>query len=153
MLTKTIVLIVCFCHSLFNVKSFSRPSFFLFNMKAQSSTAQTTNSVASDSWTSIATLLREREQESELLKLKAIASGYGPSSQIANIRLFGQPKDFKPEIIFYRDRAGWCPYCEKVRLCPYRTSILNILISTGLVVSRGKRCSLYRREGANALLW
>ena len=38
----------------------------------------------------------------------------GPPSAAAARRTFGKPGE--PRIIFYRDSATWCPYCEKVLL-------------------------------------
>ena len=42
----------------------------------------------------------------------AWAVGAGPAHTDAALRLFGTQGE--PRVVFYRDRAGWCPYCQKV---------------------------------------
>lgn len=37
-----------------------------------------------------------------------------PTSEWESLRLFGQT-EFDIRVVLYRDRAGWCPYCHKVR--------------------------------------
>lgn len=39
----------------------------------------------------------------------------GVTNAQANLRLFGQPAS-AVQVILYRDRHGWCPYCQKVWL-------------------------------------
>ncbi len=38
-----------------------------------------------------------------------------PTSERKSIRLFGQ-SEFDVRVVLYRDHAGWCPYCHKVRV-------------------------------------
>ncbi|CAN0530534.1 unnamed protein product, partial [Scytosiphon promiscuus] len=38
--------------------------------------------------------------------------GAGPPHTDAKLRLFGSTGE--PRVIFYRDTAAWCPYCQKV---------------------------------------
>ena len=38
--------------------------------------------------------------------------GAGPPHTDAKLRLFGSSGE--PRVIFYRDTAAWCPYCQKV---------------------------------------
>lgn len=52
--------------------------------------------------------------------------GRGPPSHRADLRLFDAPDSLEPAVTLFRDRAAWCPYCEKVWLqleekrVPYR---------------------------------
>ncbi len=64
-------------------------------------------------------LLRSLETVEERFQYECsinINNGRGMSSHKANIRLFDAPDNYIPEIVLYRDTAGWCPYCEKVWL-------------------------------------
>lgn len=40
------------------------------------------------------------------------AEGAGPPHTDAKLRLFGT--EGEPRVVFYRDTAAWCPYCQKV---------------------------------------
>jgi glutathione S-transferase len=57
----------------------------------------------------------------------AWSRGAGPTHTDAKLRLFGQ-KEEDVRVVFYRDTAAWCPYCQKVWLLleekqiPYRVS-------------------------------
>ena len=48
-----------------------------------------------------------------------------------DIRLFGT-KEAEPRVVFYKDRASWCPYCQKVwilleeKQIPYRAEKINM---------------------------
>ena len=44
-------------------------------------------------------------------------AGGGPPHTDAKLRLFGERKE-DVRVVFYRDSAGWCPYCQKVKLPP-----------------------------------
>ena len=54
----------------------------------------------------------------------------GPANPHALIRRFGT--DAEPRVLFYRDHAAWCPYCEKIWLqleekrIPYRVEKINM---------------------------
>ncbi len=55
----------------------------------------------------------------------------GQTNSYSNIRLFNQPEN-AAELILYRDRHAWCPYCQKVWLwlelkrIPYRIKKINM---------------------------
>lgn len=56
--------------------------------------------------------------------------GEGDPHTDAKIRLFGETA--QPDIMFYRDAAAWCPYCQKVwilleeKRIPYRVEKVNM---------------------------
>ena len=61
----------------------------------------------------------------------AWSRGAGPTHTDAKLRLFGQ-KEEDVRVVFYRDTAAWCPYCQKVWLLleekeiPYRVEKINM---------------------------
>ncbi|CAM9246881.1 unnamed protein product [Ascophyllum nodosum] len=68
------------------------------------------------SWETLEALLQERQTQEET-EVKAVRErGYGPTSALANLRLFDAPEGTEPRVTLYRDHAAWCPYCEKVWL-------------------------------------
>ncbi|CAM9197623.1 unnamed protein product [Hapterophycus canaliculatus] len=56
--------------------------------------------------------------------------GSGPPHTDAKLRLFGSSSE--PRVVFYRDTAAWCPYCQKVwmmleeKRIPYRVEKINM---------------------------
>lgn len=59
--------------------------------------------------------------------------GYGPASPMHKVRLFDESnKEEDIRVVFYRDSASWCPYCQKVWLTletkriPYRIEKINM---------------------------
>ena len=70
------------------------------------------------------------------LKLKAEdelrSKGRGLPSRSAKLRLFDAADDYEPRVVFYRDSAAWCPYCQKVwmlleeKKIPYRVELINM---------------------------
>ncbi|CAM9243938.1 unnamed protein product [Laminaria digitata] len=56
--------------------------------------------------------------------------GAGPPHTDAKLRLFGSTGE--PRVIFYRDTAAWCPYCQKVwmmleeKQIPYKIEKINM---------------------------
>lgn len=42
--------------------------------------------------------------------------GQGPAHVDAPLRLFDAASEAEVRVVFYRDTAGWCPYCQKVWL-------------------------------------
>ena len=83
---------------------------------------------AGNRWEELDQLLRSQETPDERTRCEDILTGRGEANHKANIRLFGAPEGFQPEVTLYRDTAGWCPYCEKVWLLleekqiPYKVS-------------------------------
>mmetsp|Transcript_10749 Transcript_10749/g.18090 ORF Transcript_10749/g.18090 Transcript_10749/m.18090 type:complete len:420 (+) Transcript_10749:34-1293(+) len=58
------------------------------------------------------------------------AMGSGPPHTDAEVRLFGTTGE--PRVVYYRDTAAWCPYCQKVwilleeKQIPYRVKKINM---------------------------
>ena len=50
----------------------------------------------------------------ELEMWREQGKGRGLPSHRADLRLFDAPDGFEPQVTLFRDRAAWCPYCEKV---------------------------------------
>jgi glutathione S-transferase len=56
----------------------------------------------------------------------------GPANSKALVRRFDAPKDEEPRVLFYRDSAAWCPYCQKIwmqleeKRIPYRIDKINM---------------------------
>ena len=59
------------------------------------------------------------------------AAGRGPAHQDNRLRLFGAREE-DVRVTFYRDHAGWCPYCQKLwimleeKQIPYRVEKINM---------------------------
>eukprot|EP00904_Undaria_pinnatifida_P006533 jgi/Undpi1/3009/HiC_scaffold_14.g06386.m1 len=74
----------------------------------------------------VATPTGERLEENKRLW----EAGAGPPHTDAKLRLFGTTGE--PRVIFYRDTAAWCPYCQKVwmmleeKQIPYRIEKINM---------------------------
>lgn len=75
--------------------------------------------------------------------------GDGPPHTDAKLRLFGSTGE--PRVIFYRDTAAWCPYCQKVwmmleeKRIPYRVEKINMR-------SYGEKPSWYLAKVPSGLL-
>lgn len=67
------------------------------------------------------------EREFALRKL-----GQGSAHTDNELRLFDLPAGEKPRVVFYKDRASWCPYCQKVwilleeKRIPHRIEKINM---------------------------
>jgi glutathione S-transferase len=83
-------------------------------------------------WEALEARLRAQQTDGEKSFRADLASGRGPPSPLATLRLFDAPEDYEPRVTLYRDSAAWCPYCHKVWLCieerriPYRVEKVNM---------------------------
>lgn len=59
------------------------------------------------SWLDIDERLRALESVAEREDFESMPIGRGRSNHKANIRLFDAPDGYEPEVILYRDTAGW----------------------------------------------
>ena len=56
----------------------------------------------------------------------------GPANPKALLRRFDSSPDDEPRVLFYRDHAAWCPYCQKIwmqleeKRIPYRVEKINM---------------------------
>jgi glutathione S-transferase len=88
--------------------------------------------IESPDWSVINELLRSKETALDRSDFEAKALGRGPTNHAANIRLFDAPEGTIPEVVLYRDTAGWCPYCQKVwmqleeKRIPYKVEKVNM---------------------------
>jgi glutathione S-transferase len=78
-------------------------------------------------------------------------SGYGEAHVSNTLRLFDKPADFQPKLTLYRDKAGWCPYCEKAMLLVEEKRI-PIHIVTVNMRSYGDKPQEFLRMVPNGLL-
>lgn len=80
--------------------------------------------------------LRQQLEKAQTGEEKAfrgnVAAGRGPANHLANIRLFDSPEGTEPRVTLYRDKAAWCPYCQKVwfqlelKRIPYKIEKVNM---------------------------
>jgi len=66
-------------------------------------------------WEALESLLAAAQTDDERDALALRAAGRGPPSAAADLRLFDAADDYEPRVVFYRDSAAWCPYCQKAR--------------------------------------
>ena len=84
------------------------------------------------SWADLEKQLAEMQTPSEKEWKSLLQDGAGPPSSAADLRLFDAPRGTTPRVIFYRDAAAWCPYCQKVwmmleaKRVPYRVERINM---------------------------
>ena len=63
------------------------------------------------SWETLAGLLKAEQAKLGIPEPDLVN---GPTNPHSLLRLFGSQGE--PRVLFYRDHAGWCPYCEKIWL-------------------------------------
>ncbi len=85
------------------------------------------------SWEEIRTALRAKQTPEERKFRENLTKGYGKASPLHKLRLFDESNDENDvRVIFYRDSASWCPYCQKVWMAleekriPYRVEKINM---------------------------
>ena len=83
------------------------------------------------SWEVLRTTVMETEEGSALEADRLLREkGEGLPHPDNDLRLFGTKGE--PRVVFYKDRASWCPYCQKVwilleeKKIPYRISKINM---------------------------
>jgi glutathione S-transferase len=79
------------------------------------------------------TLESKMTTDNERLFRANIDKGYGVASPLHRVRLFdASNREEDIRVVFYRDSASWCPYCQKVWLTleekriPYRVEKVNM---------------------------
>lgn len=79
------------------------------------------------------TLESMMETDDEKLFRARLEKGYGVASPLHRVRLFEESNtEDDIRVVFYRDAASWCPYCQKVWLTleekkiPYRVEKVNM---------------------------
>ena len=83
-------------------------------------------------WEALAASLEAQSTTEEAGFASLVASGRGPPSASANLRLFDEDDGYEPRVTLYRDGSSWCPYCQKVwmqleeKRIPYRVERINM---------------------------
>ena len=72
------------------------------------------NSIPIPDWVEIRSSLERVQTEEERAFRKNLKYGIGRGSPLHKLRLFDESnKEDDVRIVFYRDSASWCPYCQK----------------------------------------
>lgn len=103
-----------------------------FDSRIQSLT--TSNSQTLHSWTTIREMLKSQQtSDTEKSFRENLKYGYGNGSPLHHVRLFDKSnKEEDVRVVFYRDSASWCPYCQKVwmtleeKKIPYKIEKINM---------------------------
>jgi glutathione S-transferase len=102
-------------------------------MSQQSSPVSIFSSTTLPSWNKIKDILDETSQAKFMNEQIALREqGQGLPHPDAKIRLFDSEPNTKPRVVFFRDTAAWCPYCQKVwmlleeKKIPYEVSKINM---------------------------
>ena len=70
-------------------------------------------------------------EELKNFKIESLDRTNGINNSYSNLRLFGR-KENEVDLILYRDRHSWCPYCQKIWLwlefkkIPYKVKKINM---------------------------
>jgi hypothetical protein len=80
------------------------------------------------SWEALAQKLQELQTPEERELPALMASGRGPTSPKAALRLFDAPEGYQPRITLYRDTAAWCP-CKRTHTPVYLSVCLSVCLS------------------------
>lgn len=74
-----------------------------------------------------------RSQASSMFEeVELRARGRGSPHRTSKLRLFDAKESQEPRVVFYRDSAAWCPYCQKTwmlleeKRIPYRVELINM---------------------------
>jgi len=85
------------------------------------------------SWESVRLELEQKLTTEEKAFRENVERGIGRASPLNKVRLYEEGvKEEDVRVVFYRDSASWCPYCQKVWLCleekriPYRIEKINM---------------------------
>lgn len=84
-------------------------------------------------WGAIRSRLEEMQTPEERAFRDNIKLGYGTGSPLNLVRLYDESNSEDDiRVVFYRDHASWCPYCQKVwmmleeKKIPYRVEKINM---------------------------
>lgn len=90
-------------------------------------------SIIPTTWDDIQKKLESKQTPDEKVFRSNVAKGIGVASPLNKIRLFDESnKEEDIRVIFYKDHASWCPYCQKVwmtleeKRIPYRVEKINM---------------------------
>ena len=85
------------------------------------------------SWYDIRSRLEQQQTPEERLFRTNLPNGYGVGSPLHQVRLHHEQNRMDDiRVVFYRDTASWCPYCQKVWIAleekqiPYRVEKINM---------------------------
>ena len=85
------------------------------------------------SWDRIRSLLEQQQTPDERLFRTNLQYGYGVGSPLHKVRLYNEQNTVEDvRVVFYRDSASWCPYCQKIWIAleekqiPYRIEKINM---------------------------
>jgi glutathione S-transferase len=102
------------------------------------------------SWSELQTKVGETPVGQALnQEVKLRSKGLGAANVDNTLRVFDSSST--PEIVLYRDKAGWCPYCQKMMLLVEEKKI-PVKISTVPMRSYGDKPTEFMRKVPNGLL-
>jgi glutathione S-transferase len=100
---------------------------------AKPKVADALSQLGSPSWDEVRAKLESMQTDDEKLFRQNMAKGYGLGSPLHKIRLYDESNTERDiRVVFYRDSASWCPYCQKVwilleeKKIPYRVEKVNM---------------------------
>lgn len=110
-------LLISIEYTISNKNWFSISKRFLSSFKMSNSKASSlaTFSIEIPSWEILQTTIKSTKTGENISKESELrAKGYGKPHVDASLRLHNLPEGSTPRLTFFRDTAGWCPYCQKV---------------------------------------
>jgi len=103
-------------------------------MKGSSTVDQTGKFPGVPEWSSLRERLESVQTPSEKQFRPSLSKGLGAASPLHDLRLIDEAKFSEQDVrvVFYRDSASWCPYCQKVWMMleekgiPYKVERINM---------------------------